>query len=238
MENEEQHTEPLIPVNTDVADSNLRRMRNPWSFGGALQRLRVKWRTARMKRVLNTLGTHQGKDSMTSLGKTKLEPPWITMPGYPKQSMTWRMGEGRNVALKFRKRYKSLSEAAKEIFRRYHPEPKGWDGYYNLRSAIGRKGTLPSNKELVCTSMITLEDLPDVDDRAGIVSFARSFVGYEYYGSFSACADVADLRTRSSLEEVRNELFFAYRAGSHTGNSNTIIHAYTELLPYFKKMLS
>ena len=83
--------------------------------------------------------------------------------------------------------------------------------------------------------MITFEDLPDVGDWDKILIFARKFNGYEHFGSFEACAEAAKNKNRTSLEELQNELFFAYRAGTHTGDTNTLLHAYAELLPFFKK---
>ena len=85
--------------------------------------------------------------------------------------------------------------------------------------------------------MITFDELPDVGDWDEILIFARKFNGYEHYGSFEACAEAAQQKKRASLADIQNELFFAYRAGTHTGNTNTLLHAYAEMLPFFKKSL-
>ena len=151
------------------------------------------------------------------------------MPEVPKDSMVERMDGGADVSLIFQRRYRSLSESSKKNFRRKYPEPEGWKGYYSL--------ILLSNDEHSPDSNITLEDLPNIGDRAAIIMFARKFIGYEYYGSFLACAEAAEQQNRASLVDLQNELFFAYRAGNHKGD-DTIIHVNAELLPFFKKLLS
>lgn len=85
--------------------------------------------------------------------------------------------------------------------------------------------------------MITFEDLPAENDRNSIVAFARTFNGYEHFGSFTACAKAAKSKRRSTIADLRNELFFAYRAGNHTGDSQTVLSSYSELLPYFRDLL-
>lgn len=79
--------------------------------------------------------------------------------------------------------------------------------------------------------------LPDPGDRRAIVEFARSFNGYEHFGSFAACANTAKAKKRETLIDLRNELFFAYRASNHTGDPKVLTSAYEELLPYFKRYL-
>jgi len=130
MKNEEQHNELLRPINKDSVDDQIRRTRYPCSLVGFLQRVIDMWRTARIKRVLKTLGTHRKQRFMISMGETKLEPLWVTMPGYPMRSMAWRMGGGEDAAVKFLKQYRALSNSSKENFRRQYPEPEGWKGYY------------------------------------------------------------------------------------------------------------
>jgi hypothetical protein len=85
--------------------------------------------------------------------------------------------------------------------------------------------------------MISVSDLPSVSDRTAIVDFARTFNGYEHYGSFQACVEQARLKNRKTITDLQNELFFAYRAGNHTGDTETIVTAYRELHPYFLKLL-
>ena len=85
-------------------------------------------------------------------------------------------------------------------------------------------------------SELEIDDLPDAEDRDAVTMFARSFNGYDFYGSFTACADAAKERNRSTLAELRNELFFSYRAINHLGDGD-IRETYKELLPHFERLL-
>ena len=82
-----------------------------------------------------------------------------------------------------------------------------------------------------------ISDLPDENDRKAVLEFAQSFNGYSYFGSFEACAAAAQEKKRETLIDLQNELFFAYRAGTHLGEDG-MMAAYKELLPYFRKVLS
>ena len=73
-----------------------------------------------------------------------------------------------------------------------------------------------------------LENLPEVNDPNAIFKFAMSFDGYAYYGSFEKCAEMAKARPRSSIEEIRNELFFEARASRHRGDDHYVA-VYAEL---------
>lgn len=75
--------------------------------------------------------------------------------------------------------------------------------------------------------------LPDLDDPAAIFSFAMSFNAFERYGSFEAAAEIARRAPRSSLNEVRAELFFKARAARHRGDG-AYVEVYRELLPLLK----
>lgn len=65
-------------------------------------------------------------------------------------------------------------------------------------------------------------------NRMSVGGFALSFNGYEYGGSFERCAEIAN-KARLAIEEnkteeltlseLRNCLFFHYRASYHTGSS-------------------
>ncbi|MEO0872805.1 MAG: hypothetical protein AAFY19_12730 [Pseudomonadota bacterium] len=85
--------------------------------------------------------------------------------------------------------------------------------------------------------MNAFRTLPDPTDRKAIVEFAGSFNGYEHFGSFAACANAAKAKKRETLIDLRNELFFAYRASHHTGDSQVLINAYEELLRHFETFL-
>jgi len=75
------------------------------------------------------------------------------------------------------------------------------------------------NKDLI------LEYIPQtIADKPG--SFAHSFNGYEYGGSFEGCADIStkvvaaieeDKVKDLTLSELRTCLFFHYRSAHHTG---------------------
>jgi hypothetical protein len=78
--------------------------------------------------------------------------------------------------------------------------------------------------------------LPPLGDAAAIFDFGMSFNGYEAFGSFEACADAAKARRRETLEDLRNELFFACRASHHMGD-DAYVSFYSELRPLFVRML-
>ena len=80
--------------------------------------------------------------------------------------------------------------------------------------------------------------LPDPTSRESIREFAATFNGYEYFGSFAACADAAKTRRREKLIDLRNELFFAYRADNHTGDYAVLMAAYDELRPHFERLIN
>lgn len=80
-------------------------------------------------------------------------------------------------------------------------------------------------------------DLPDPEDRSAVLKFAASFNGYQHFGSFKNCADEAKARKRSTVIDLRNELFFFYRAANHQGEPCGVVECYRELLPYFRLML-
>jgi hypothetical protein len=79
-------------------------------------------------------------------------------------------------------------------------------------------------------------ELPSVTDQAGIFAFAMSFDAYKHYGTREAVADVARRAPRSSLEELRAELFFKARAAHHLG-TDLHVKTYAELLPLFQRLL-
>lgn len=83
---------------------------------------------------------------------------------------------------------------------------------------------------------MTKDDLPDANDPSAIFEFAMSFNGYEHFGSFEACARAAGTRSRATLEDVRNELFFECRASRHRGD-DAFVSCYKDLLPHFRKKL-
>lgn len=73
-------------------------------------------------------------------------------------------------------------------------------------------------------------DLSSEHDAVAVFEFAMTFDGYERFGSFEASALAAELGDRSSIDLIRNELFFAARASRHQGDDN-FLRTYQELLP-------
>lgn len=83
---------------------------------------------------------------------------------------------------------------------------------------------------------MTKDDLPDANDPSAIFEFAMSFNGYEHFGSFEKSYQAANARSRASLEDIRNELFFCARASRHRGDDEFVVR-YAELLPHFEWLL-
>ena len=84
-------------------------------------------------------------------------------------------------------------------------------------------------------SELDFEKIPDPDgDLSGWVRFAHSFNGYEYVGSFEACAAIANGGKASSLNELRCALFFEARRDRHSGGYTDVTPAVRELLRQIK----
>ena len=77
--------------------------------------------------------------------------------------------------------------------------------------------------------------LPGLTDPKAIFDYAMSFNAYEHFGSLEAAADVAKRAPRTTLEEVRAELFFKARAARHLG-TDLHVKAYAELLPLLQRL--
>ena len=83
----------------------------------------------------------------------------------------------------------------------------------------------------ISNSQLTAAQIPDPDgDLSGWVRFAHSFNGYEYSGSFEACAAIANGGKASSLSELRCALFFEARRDRHSGG-------YTDVTPTVRDLL-
>ncbi len=76
--------------------------------------------------------------------------------------------------------------------------------------------------------------LPNPGDTAAVFAYAMSFNAYDVYGSVDAAAKIARDASRSTLEEVRAELFFKARASRHAGN-DAYLDTYKELLPLLER---
>ena len=77
--------------------------------------------------------------------------------------------------------------------------------------------------------------LPSPDDIGGIAEFAESFDGYEWCGSVLAAARLARARPRRSLEDLRSELFFEFRASRHADDLD-FVDVYRELMWHFLRI--
>ena len=70
----------------------------------------------------------------------------------------------------------------------------------------------------IANEKLTLSTVPTSDSNVGtIFSFALTFDGYEYWGSFEKCADVANTKSHRTLTELRTCLFFEQRRHHHWG---------------------
>lgn len=78
--------------------------------------------------------------------------------------------------------------------------------------------------------------LPPLGDAAAIFAFGMAFNGYEAFGSFEACAAAAKASRRDTLDDLRNELFFACRASRHR-QDDAYVAVYAELRPLFMQMM-
>ena len=92
------------------------------------------------------------------------------------------------------------------------------------------------NLDFVLGRNLTIEMLPKPDDRDSIFAFAMTFNGYEQSGSFDESARKARDKSRNSLDELRNELFFSARASRHRGDE-LYLDTYRELYPLIVTML-
>ena len=52
-----------------------------------------------------------------------------------------------------------------------------------------------------------------------LYDFAVTFDGYEHWGSFELCADIANARKHDTLSELRTCLFFEMRRWHHFGEA-------------------
>ena len=77
--------------------------------------------------------------------------------------------------------------------------------------------------------------IPDLEgDLRGWARFAHSFYGYEYAGSFEACAAIAYGGNASSLSELRCALFFEARRDRHSGGYTDVTATVRDLLRQIK----
>lgn len=74
--------------------------------------------------------------------------------------------------------------------------------------------------KLIPNEKLTIADVPAVnDDWETISEFALTFDGYNAWGSFEKCAEIANAHKHSSLSELRTCLFFEQRRWRHFGET-------------------
>lgn len=72
----------------------------------------------------------------------------------------------------------------------------------------------------IANSDLTAADIPASDaDWHSIGEFALSYDGYQRWGSFEKCAEIANAQRRGSLDELRTCLFFEQRRWRHFGDA-------------------
>ena len=87
----------------------------------------------------------------------------------------------------------------------------------------------------ISNSQLTAAQIPDPDgDLRGWVHFAHSFNGYEYAGSFEACAAIANGDNARSLSELLCALFFEARRDPHSGGYTDVTATVRDLLRQIK----
>ena len=70
------------------------------------------------------------------------------------------------------------------------------------------------------SDQLQLTQIPGADATEGeLIRFAHTFNGYEAFGSFEACAEIANRGDHSSLDHLRACLFFEARRWRHFGEA-------------------
>ncbi len=69
------------------------------------------------------------------------------------------------------------------------------------------------------TSRLEASDLPpDNAELEDLLRFAYTFDGYQHWGSFDRCAEIANARDHGTLDKLRACLFFEARRWHHFGD--------------------
>lgn len=79
-----------------------------------------------------------------------------------------------------------------------------------------------------------MEPLPNPNNPDEVFKYAMTFNAYEVYGSLEEAAKIARSAPRSTLQEVRAELFFKARASRHADN-DAYLETYKEILPLLER---
>ena len=64
-------------------------------------------------------------------------PLWEEYPGLPLRSMAWRMGHGETYWHEFDEWFACQPPEANRRYALEHPEPLGWDGFYERKGVTG-----------------------------------------------------------------------------------------------------
>lgn len=71
----------------------------------------------------------------------------------------------------------------------------------------------------ISNAELQLSDIPSATASMDAVSeFGDTFNGYKHWGSFKACADIANQQKHDTLTELRTCLFFEQRRWHHYGD--------------------
>ena len=62
-----------------------------------------------------------------------MKPPWTAYPKIRAGSIEWRMGPGETYWDDFDKWYKRQTAEERNRYQKENPEPKGWDGFFDLK---------------------------------------------------------------------------------------------------------
>lgn len=82
-----------------------------------------------------------------------------------------------------------------------------------------------------------IQDLPDENDRNAVAKFAMSFDLFKVPLSPAAVAQGARGNSRETLDDLRAELFSAFRGSNHRMD-DAFLDTYRELLPLFRQKLA
>lgn len=96
------------------------------------------------------------------------------------------------------------------------------------------------NLDLIASEDLKVADIPEFDSNWDLIcQFAHTFNGYDHWGSFEKCAEIANQRRHDTIEELRSCLFFEARRWRHFGNEpdgNDLIYI-RELLTKIQQQL-
>lgn len=73
--------------------------------------------------------------------------------------------------------------------------------------------------KIIPTDQLESSDVPpDNAELEDLFRFAYTFDGYQHWGSFSRCAEIANARDYGTLDKLRTCLFFEARRWRHFGD--------------------